>query len=178
MRRFPSISTHGGYLIKTASTALLLAVLASCSSEEGLSLSAIQRIVKERAASAFGAGLEEMGKKGSATVNVNGGNVTVSMSGESSSVTPPKLPGGEVVFRTEGANDVTFQMTARESVAEVENFYRSSFAHEGLAEKEMISSDGLFKGEWVTSDGKPKAYVYAYGDKDGPSRLAVALIKP
>ena len=177
MRRFPPISPHGGRLIKTASTAMLLAVLASCSSEEGLSLSAIQRAVKERVASAFGAGLEEMGKKGSATIDVNDGNVTVSVSGKSSSMTPPKPPGGEIVFRAEGANDVTFQMTARESVAEVQNFYRSSFAHDGLVEKDMISSDGLFKGEWVTSDGKPKAYVYAYGNNGGPSRLAVGLVE-
>lgn len=159
--------------MKTAFTAMLMAVLASCSSEEA-SLSAIQRIVKEKAISAFGAGLAE---KGSATVDVKGNNVTVSVSGKSSPVTPSKPPGGEIVFRTEGANDVTFQMTARESVAEVEKFYRVSFAREGLVEKDMTRAGGLFKGEWVNPEGKPKAYVYAYGDEGGPSRLAVTLVK-
>lgn len=178
MRRFPSVRPRRGYLIKTASTALLTAVVASCSSDDWLSLSAIQSVVKERVASALGAELEEMGEKGSATVNVNGGNVTVSVSGGSSPMTPPKLPGGEVVFRAEGANDVTFQMTARENVAGVEKFYRSSFASDGLVEKDIVSADGLFRGEWVDSDGKPRAFVYAYGDNAGPSHVAVALIKP
>jgi hypothetical protein len=174
MRRSSSNSPHGGYLIKTASMALLMAFLASCSSEEGLSVSAIQKIVKEKMNSAFGAALVE---KGSATVGVGGGNVTVTISGKSSSVTPPTPPGGEIVFRTEGANDVTFQMTSRENVAEVEKFYRASFAREGLVEKDMISAGGLFKGEWVNPDGKPRAYVYAYGDDGGQSHLAVAMVK-
>ena len=174
MRRPPAIGPHGGYSTKTAATALLVALLASCSSEEGLSVSAIQKIVKEKMNSAFGAALVE---KGSATVDTGGGNVTVTISGKSSSVTPPTPPGGEIVFRTEGANDVTFQMTARESVAEVEKFYRASFAHDGLAEKDMTSAGGLFRGEWANPDGKPRAYVYAYGDEGGPSHLAVTLVK-
>jgi hypothetical protein len=173
MRRFPPNGSHGGYLFKTASTALLMAVLASCASEEA-GLSAIEKIAKQKANSAIGATLAE---KGSATVDVKGNNVTVSVSGKSSPVTPSKPPGGEIVFRTEGANDVTFQMTARESVAEVEKFYRDSFARDGLVEKDMTSGGGLFKGEWVNSDGKPRTYVYAYGDDGGPSRIAVILVK-
>lgn len=160
--------------MKTVSTALLLALMPSCSSEGGAPPSAIQKIVKERAVSAFRSGLEE---KGSATANVNGGNVTFSVSGKPSPMTHPKLPGLETVFRTEGANDVTFQMTARESLAEVEKFYRGSFASEGLVAKEITSVNGLFKGEWVNPDGKPAAYVYAYGDEGGPSHLAVTLVK-
>lgn len=160
--------------MKNVSTALLLSLLASCSSEEGALPSAIQKIVKERVVSAFRSGLEE---KGPATVNVNGGNVTVSVSGKPSPMTHPKPPGVETVFRTEGANDVTFQMTARESMAEVEKFYRGSFASEGFVAKQIMSVNGLFKGEWVNSDGKPAAYVYAYADEGGPSHLAVTLVK-
>jgi hypothetical protein len=173
MRRFPSIGPHGAYLVKTTCVALLTLVLASCSSEDA-GFSAIQRIAKEKVKSAFGAALAETG---SATVDIKGNNVTVSVSGKSSPVAPSKPPGGEIVFRTEGANDVTFQMTARESVAEVEKFYRASFAREGLAEKDMTSAGGLFRGEWANPDGKPKAYVYAYGDEGGPSHLAVTLVK-
>lgn len=168
------MTTHGGYLLKAASATLLCVITASCSSEEGLSLSAIQKFVKERAMSAFS---EELKENGSATVKANGGSVTMMVSGKTSSMTAPKLPGVEAFFQTEGANDVTFQMTARESVAEVEKFYRGSFASDGLVEKEMTSLNGLFKGEWVGPDGKPRAYVYAYGDEGGPSHLAVALVK-
>ena len=174
MPELTSINRRGGYLLKTAATALLCVVTASCSSEEGLAPSAIQKFVKERVASAFS---EDLKEKGSATVKANGGSVTVMVSGKASSMTPPKPPGVETFFRTEGANDVTIQMTARENVAEVEKFYRGSFAGEGLVEKEMTSLNGLFKGEWAGADGKPRAYVYAYGDESGPSHLAVALVK-
>lgn len=160
--------------MKAVSTVALCVIASSCSSEEGLTPSAIQKFVKERVVSAFS---EELKEKGSATVKANGGSVTVMVSGKSSSMTAPKPPGVKTVFQTEGANDVTLQMTARESVAEVEKFYRGSFASDGLMEKEITNLNGLFKGEWVNPDGKPRAYVYAYGDEGGPSHLAVALVK-
>lgn len=173
MRWFPSIGPHGACSARTASTAMLALLLASCSSED-MSLSAIQQALKERIVSAFS---EELKEKGSATVDVKGNNVTISVSGKSSSIAPSKPHGGEILFSAEGANDVTFQMTARESVAEVEKFYRASFAREGLVEKDMTNVGGLFKGEWAGPDGKPRAYVYAYGDEGGRSRLAVTLVK-
>ncbi|MBF0291597.1 MAG: hypothetical protein HQK86_05510 [Nitrospinae bacterium] len=174
MPRQTSTNRRGAYLLKTVSTVLLCVVTASCTSEDGLTTSAIQKFVKERVASAFS---EELKEKGSATVKAGDGSVTMTISGKSTSMTPPKPPGVETFFRTEGANDVTVQMTARENVEEVEKFYRSSFAGEGLVEKEMTSLNGLFKGEWVGQDGKPRAYVYAYRDEGGPSHLAVALVK-
>jgi lysophospholipase L1-like esterase len=173
MRRFPLIGPHVAYSIKTAFTALLMVALASCSSEEA-GFSAIQKAVKERVVSAFG---EKLKEKGSATADIKGSNVTISVSGKSSPVIPSKPPGGEIVFIAEGANDITFQMTARESVTEVEKFYRATFAREGLIEKDMTSAGGLFKGEWANPDGKPRAYVYAYGDEGSQSRIALALVK-
>lgn len=140
-------------------------------------LRSIGKIVKDRVDSALGAGIEELREKGSTTVNVGDDEFTVSVAGKSSNSAPPSPPGGKIIFRTEGVNDVTFQMSSSHSVDDVEKFYRAAFAQAGLKEKQTLNADGLFKGEWTGPDGKPSAYVFAHNEKGGTSKLAVTLVK-